>query len=105
MRSSLCRDNPLCGRMNDLKVWSDVSGETNYSRDPRISAVGLTRRDRDDRRALSVARVGQREEKHDKRKKPFGGEVLVVDPVPVLTIRHSGKGIVGFLRGAENPDR
>ena len=41
-----------------------------------------------DRCALFVSCVGEREEKHNKSKQSFGGEVLVVDPVPILTIRH-----------------
>src|SRR5262245_54720970 len=63
----------------------------------------LPRRYRYDRRALLLSGVGQRKEKHDKRKKALGRKVLVIDPVPALPIGHSGKSIVWFLLGAENP--
>src|ERR1700751_3869064 len=68
-------------------------------------ASSLTGRNRYDRCTLLFSRVGELEEKHDKSKQSLRGEVFVVDPVPVLTIRHGGKGIVGFLRRAENPDK
>ena len=59
----------------------------------------------DDRCALFVSCVGERKEKHDERKKSLGSKVLVIDPIPLLTIRHGGKRIVGFLRRAENPHK
>src|SRR6266404_9136489 len=37
---------------------------------------------------------------HDKSKQSLRGEVFVV-----MTTRHGGKGIVGFLRRVENPDK
>src|SRR5215207_4476204 len=69
------------------------------------TTASLTRRDRNDRRALLLSRVREREEKHDKRKQSLRGEVFVVDPIPVLPIRHGGKGIVGFARRVENADQ
>jgi hypothetical protein len=39
---------------------------------------------------LLLSGVGEHKEKHDKRKKSLGRKVLVIDPVPVLAIGHSG---------------
>ena len=69
----------------------------------RISRNLLPDGNRDDRRALLVSGVSEREEKHDKRKKFLGSEIFVIDPVPIFPIGHSGKGIVGSLRRAANP--
>src|SRR5262245_22181691 len=55
----------------------------------------LSGRDRYDRRALLAFGFGQREEKHDKRKKPLGNKIFVIDPIPFLTVRYGGKGIAG----------
>jgi hypothetical protein len=102
-------------QVSETKVYSVVTGSQsqilgmqdpiNATRNAPLFQPHLTRRDRYDRRALLVSRVGEREEKHDKRKKALGRKVFVVDPVPVFTIRHGGKGIVGFFRRAENPDK
>src|SRR5215470_2533805 len=63
----------------------------------------LSRGNRYDRRALLFSGVGQVEKKQDKREKPLGSKVLVIYPIPVFTIGHSGKSIVRSLRGTENP--
>src|SRR5262245_6458022 len=63
----------------------------------------LPRGNRYQRRILFAFGLGEREEKHDERKKSLVSKIFVIDPIPFLPIRYGGKSVPGTFTCAKNP--
>ena len=75
-------------RREPAERWPETDLLFHFARASHAVSIALPCGDRDDRSTLLVASFGEREKKHDERKKSLGSKIFVVDPVPLLTIRH-----------------